>query len=216
MGKTIEKTYDYFDATGRLLFQTVRFKGKTFAQRRPHNNCYVWGISEGWYIPKPVDYHRIQECSHNPNVSPCPNASWFDALAPCLYQLPQLLQGIKDQKTIFICEGEKDAANLSAIGFTATSNPMGAGKWKKDYTAFLTGAPLIVIIADNDDQFEPLGMVDAGLDRDICEVSAQRLIGCAKRVLRFKDKEVGKFAERHVIEGGQGDEMRMHQTFELR
>jgi len=148
MGKKIEKTYDYVDPTGNLLFQTVRFEGKAFAQRRPYNNHYIWGIKEGWYAPNPVDYYHA---SDDHQVQPSADAIWFDTLEPCLYQLPLIYKGIKDQKTIFICEGEKDADNLSALGLAVTTNPMGAGKWRKSYTASLKGASQIVILPDNDD-----------------------------------------------------------------
>ena len=39
-------------------------------------------------------------------------------------------------------EGEKDADALTALGLTATCNPMGAGKWRDSYTATLAGADL--------------------------------------------------------------------------
>jgi len=41
----IEKTYDYADAEGRLLYQTVRMNPKDFRQRRPGNNGnWTWNF----------------------------------------------------------------------------------------------------------------------------------------------------------------------------
>ena len=37
-GKAIAAIYDYSDATGRLVFQVVRFDPKDFRQRRPNGN----------------------------------------------------------------------------------------------------------------------------------------------------------------------------------
>jgi len=46
-----------------------------------------------------------------------------------LYNLPAIARAKKDE-WIFVVEGEKDADALGDIGFTATTNPGGAGKWK--------------------------------------------------------------------------------------
>ena len=43
-----------------------------------------------------------------------------------LYRLPEVLKA----QEVIIAEGEKDADNLAALGFTATTCPMGAGKWR--------------------------------------------------------------------------------------
>lgn len=114
----ISKIYDYKDADGNLLFQVVRFEPKGFAQRRPLNDGFAWGLGE---------------------------------VVPVLYRLPEVLQGIKDCETIFICEGEKDADNLAALGFIATTCPMGAGKWQKTYTEAFQGCCEAVVIADKDE-----------------------------------------------------------------
>jgi putative DNA primase/helicase len=67
-----------------------------------------------------------------------------------LYRLPEVLAARNSGKTIFLVEGEKDADNLRGIGLAATCNPMGAGKWRPEYTEHLAGAALVVIIPDND------------------------------------------------------------------
>lgn len=67
-----------------------------------------------------------------------------------LYRLPSVLAAAKVGRTVFVVEGEKDADNLAALGFVATSSPMGAGKWKPAYSEALTGAH-VVIVADKDE-----------------------------------------------------------------
>jgi DNA primase (bacterial type) len=66
-----------------------------------------------------------------------------------LYQLPSIIEAVKNDVPIFIVEGEKDAENLTKLGFTATTNPMGAGKWRPQYNNWLLGAN-VYIIPDND------------------------------------------------------------------
>lgn len=63
-----------------------------------------------------------------------------------LYRLPELLRA---QGPVIIVEGEKDADVLYRHGFVATTNPMGAGKWRKGYNKSLQDRDVIVM-PDND------------------------------------------------------------------
>jgi putative DNA primase/helicase len=69
-------------------------------------------------------------------------------MEPVLYRLPELLAASPDAP-VFVTEGEKDVENLRAVGLVATCNPMGAGKWRKDFGAALQGR-IVVILPDND------------------------------------------------------------------
>lgn len=66
-------------------------------------------------------------------------------IKPVLYRLPEVITG----QQLLICEGEKDADRLFDAGFTATTCPMGAGKWRKSYNPYLKGKD-IIILCDND------------------------------------------------------------------
>jgi hypothetical protein len=66
------------------------------------------------------------------------------------YRLPEVLRAVAAGQPVFVVEGEKDADNLVARGFTATCNPMGADKWRDEYTETLRGAD-VFIVADDDD-----------------------------------------------------------------
>ena len=45
MAKKIVKTYNYMDETGKLLFQSVRYQGKDFSQRRPDDDGdWIWNL----------------------------------------------------------------------------------------------------------------------------------------------------------------------------
>ncbi len=65
-----------------------------------------------------------------------------------LYRLPD----VKSAQTVCVAEGEKDADNLAKLGFVATTNPLGAGKWRDAYSETLRGKDVIVFgdVGDDD------------------------------------------------------------------
>jgi 5S rRNA maturation endonuclease (ribonuclease M5) len=65
-----------------------------------------------------------------------------------LYLLPE----VKSAQTVCVAEGEKDADNLAKLGFVATTNPLGAGKWRDEYSETLRGKDVIVFgdVGDDD------------------------------------------------------------------
>lgn len=66
-----------------------------------------------------------------------------------LYRLDEL-QG---KEVVAICAGEKDADAIVALGIPATTNPLGEGKWRPEYTQQLVAAGVkrVRIFPDNDD-----------------------------------------------------------------
>jgi putative DNA primase/helicase len=67
-----------------------------------------------------------------------------------LYRLPKVEQAKKNGATLFFVEGEKDVHQAERFGLCATTNAMGAGKWRAEYTEQLSGAARVVVIPDND------------------------------------------------------------------
>jgi len=67
------------------------------------------------------------------------------------YRLPELIEALSQDYLVYICEGEKDCDNLRRLGIHATTNAMGAGKWRSALNQYFIGAD-VVIIADNDPQ----------------------------------------------------------------
>jgi len=117
----IAATYDYTDEKGDLLFQSVRYEPKDFSQRRP---------------------------------DPAKRGGWIanlNGVRHVLYRLPELTKAIAGGHRIFVVEGEKDADTLIKECFATTTNPMGAGKWRAEYTETLRGVAAVVIIADKDE-----------------------------------------------------------------
>ena len=64
------------------------------------------------------------------------------------YRLPELVAATDAR--VLIVEGEKDADNLLAVGFAATTNSGGAGKWTADLNRYFEGRD-IYILPDNDE-----------------------------------------------------------------
>lgn len=94
-----EAIYEYTGTDGQLLLQVCRLPGKKFLQRRPDPST-----KSGWrYDRKGV-----------PHV---------------LYRLSEVRAAIAAGRTVYVCEGEKDAETLRTLGLVATCNPGGAGKW---------------------------------------------------------------------------------------
>ncbi|GMM62378.1 phage/plasmid primase, P4 family [Novosphingobium pituita] len=93
---------------------------------------------------------------------------------------------------VLIVEGEKDVDNLTALGFVATCNPGGAGKWQDNYSEMLRDKT-VVLLPDND---------DAG--RRHANVVAYKLSGIAAsvRIVHLPDlPEKGDVSDWLAIEG---------------
>ena len=100
------------DEHDKLLFQTIRFEPKDFRQRRPDGNG-------GWVYH--LDCEKSAKCKCNPKLP---------AVRRVLYHLPEVLAA----SDVVIVEGEKDCNTGSAWGLVTTCNPMGAGKWRDEYS----------------------------------------------------------------------------------
>jgi hypothetical protein len=62
------------------------------------------------------------------------------------YNLPEVLKA----ETVFIAEGEKYCETLKAWGLIATTNPMGAGKWRTEFSRYFKDKA-VLILPDNDE-----------------------------------------------------------------
>ena len=117
-------TYDYTDAVGELVFQVVRQHAADPS--------------------KPAGYVKTFR-----QRRPDEHGGWLynmDGVERVLYRLPEVAAA----KTVWIVEGEKDADTLAKLGFTATCNVGGAGKWLAAYSESLEKKQ-VAICGDNDD-----------------------------------------------------------------
>lgn len=61
-----------------------------------------------------------------------------------LYRLPEVLEAISKNKTIFLVEGEKDADKLNELGLTSTTT-LESLKWQDDFTETLKDADVVIL-----------------------------------------------------------------------
>lgn len=148
--RNIEKIYKYKDPEGKVLFEKIRFIPKGFSHRRFVNGVTVWGLDAGTYCET---FHGSNEYSMKKRDGM--KTMEFEGVEPVLYNMPAILKAINEGDMVFVCEGEKDAENLSKWGLTATCNFDGASKgrskWRKEYNDYFNGAR-VVILHDNDEQ----------------------------------------------------------------
>lgn len=114
----VEATYDYVDAEGTLVFQVVR-------SRLPDGR---------------KDFRQRK---------PDGAGGWIwstTGLDKPLYHLPRVLEAKKNGDTVWLLEGEKDVESLEALGFVATCNPGGAGKWSDEYSKTLTAMDVVICV----------------------------------------------------------------------
>jgi putative DNA primase/helicase len=115
-----DHVYRYHDPDGKVRFEVVRFKN-------------------------PKDFRQ-----RRPGKDARGNPLWgLGGVEPILYKL-NLIAAADPKTPVWIVEGEKDADRLGALGELATTNPMGAGKWRDSYAELLRGRH-VAIIPDNDD-----------------------------------------------------------------
>jgi 5S rRNA maturation endonuclease (ribonuclease M5) len=74
----------------------------------------------------------------------------LDGVRRVIYRLPEVIAAVAAGRTVYITEGEKDAESIRALGYVATTSPMGAGKWRDEYGEVFRGAKVIIVI-DRDD-----------------------------------------------------------------
>lgn len=86
------------------------------------------------------------------------------------YRLPELIEDLAQERVVFLVEGEKDVDRLRSLGIPATCNPIGANKWRDEFSPMFSGAD-VVILPDND---EP--------GREHAEKVARSLTGHADRI----------------------------------
>lgn len=129
--RQLDSIYDYRDAEGRLVHQTLKFRytddnSKTFSQRRPSRQGEKCESMEAKYDKRTGEW-------------------WLWSLRgiePVLYNLPEIASRLDEP--VVLVEGEKDADNASKLGLLATTSPMGAGKWRASFTESLKGRAVLI------------------------------------------------------------------------
>lgn len=161
-----KSSFTFEEKTGNWSCHAGCGKGtmKTFADRlgvpAPSNGNGTGKEKKGFgRIVKTYDYHdetgalSFQACRMEPKDfrqrKPDGAGGWswsMKGVTRVPYHLPDVLKADK----AYIAEGEKDCDNLQEHGLTATCNPMGAGKWRAEYSRYFRNKT-IIILPDNDE-----------------------------------------------------------------
>lgn len=116
----VTATYTYEDPTGEPVYRVLRMTSPDSGNKTFRQQRYING---DW-------------------------VSGMEGVTRVLYQLPRLLDA-PSTEPVLIAEGERDIDALTHLGFVATTNVGGAGKWLSEYGANLKGRN-VVILPDND------------------------------------------------------------------
>jgi hypothetical protein len=121
-------TYDYVDQDGQLVYQVRRKEPATQSASGKREKTFDQRRPgpDGWIA-------SIRDIPERP-----------------LFRLPELVEDLAHERTIFLVEGEKDCITLREWGYAATTHSGGAKAWRPEYARQLSGAS-VVIIPDNDD-----------------------------------------------------------------
>jgi putative DNA primase/helicase len=155
----ILRTFPYHDENGALLFEIVRFDTTDKNKRfRPRRP----DGKGGWIYD-------------------------LEGVRPVLYRLPELIAAVKAGRRVLKTEGERDADTAVALGYTATTNPGGINKWRKEYSEFFRGTD-VVVVSDNDEHGK--GQADAAkITKRLAKVAAR------VRTIIFPQKDLTEWAE---------------------
>ncbi|GAI22020.1 unnamed protein product, partial [marine sediment metagenome] len=131
----IKTVFSIIQNTGKLKYSYHRNIAATYNYKDELGNLLYQVVR---YKPKGFSQRR-----------PDGNNDWIwnmKDVNPVPYHLPEIIQSIEP---VMIVEGEKDVENLKRMGFTATTSPMGAGKWKASYNKYLKDKE-VILIPDHD------------------------------------------------------------------
>lgn len=132
--REIEATYDYHDADGRVVYQVVRS---------------VFRAPDGAYLKTAEGKRQKTFAQRRPDGA----GGWqwgVKGVTLVPYRLPDLAEAIAEDRTVWVCEGEKAADAVRKLGMAATTNAQGAGKWPEHFREHFAGAR-VVILPDNDE-----------------------------------------------------------------
>lgn len=144
--------------------------------------CYLYSVFR--YEPK----------TFRQGVRTADGVDWgMKGISKVLYRLDEVSRA----DIIWLVEGEKDVETLRSLGFTATCNPGGAGKWADSYSESLRGKK-VYICPDND---------VAGFNHMQLLVEALSPVVSALKVvlIPFKYKDVSDYMLTYSKLGGAGE-----------
>jgi putative DNA primase/helicase len=118
-------------------------------------------------------------------------SAWVRGCGPriVLYHLDELTA--RPNEAVCSCEGEKDVDRLRSLGYLATCNPMGAGKWRQRYAGTLSNREIVLFYDNDESANKHVGQMHAAeVALSLCGV------GCKLRVIDLPwGKDVSEFLD---------------------
>jgi len=155
----VAKTYDYQNQFGEMVFQVVRLQADNPKKASGYSKTFRQRRRDdrgGWVYN-------------------------MEGVERMLYRLPEVLKG----KEVWLVEGEKDADNLVRLGFNATCNVGGAGKWLDGYTVTLKGKTVILCGDTDQPGVDHMDMVFDSINGSVKKLKKIRLPSAVKDVSDF-------------------------------
>lgn len=147
-GEEITNVYKFRNENNEIVYLKIRTRDKRFLHVRLINNYLVWGLKGDLY------YETFEGSNIFSSNEKDTKEIEMEEQSKMLYNLPSVIKGIIEDKTIYIVEGEKDADNLIKNGLIATTTSTGGGsgneKWNDSYSKYFKSAK-VIILPDNDD-----------------------------------------------------------------
>ena len=146
--RRVVSTYDYIGELGAEPYHVDRSLPKSFSQWRTIDGERVNGVAAGLYERSRFGnraWYRVKDEPRAPRLREFPSRRFVP------YRLPELIKS--GDAPVLIAGGEKDVDNLRALGFTATCNHGGEGKWWPELTPYFKDRR-VFLLCDNDEQGE--------------------------------------------------------------
>jgi putative DNA primase/helicase len=134
---------------GMASFQPGNGKSGHSRPQRAIAKVYDYTDEAGCVLFQAVRYEPKGFAQRRPNGNGGLTYS-LDGVRRVPYRLPELIEAVANGNPVFVVEGEKDVEALRALNIPATCNPMGAGKWRDEYSEHFKHAT-VYILPDNDD-----------------------------------------------------------------
>lgn len=161
-----KEKYHCFACNRKGFLYNPKYRKLRYSYHRNIAATYNYKDEKGNVLYQVVRYHPKGFSQRRPDG----NDDWIwnmKGVNPVPYHLPEIIQSIEP---VMIVEGEKDVESLRRMGFTGTTSPMGAGKWRESYNKYLKGKE-VILIPDHD---------QPGYQH--CQRIGQSLCGIAKKI----------------------------------
>jgi len=188
-----KEKYHCFACNRKGFLYNPKYRKLRYSYHRNIAATYNYKDEKGNVLYQVVRYHPKGFSQRRPDG----NDDWIwnmKGVNPVPYHLPEIIQSIEP---VMIVEGEKDVENLRSLGFTATTSPMGAGKWRESYNKYLKGKE-VILIPDHD---------QAGYQH--CRKIGQSLWGVANKIkwLELPDLEEKEDVSDWIEKGNTKDKL---------